>query len=252
MDKIQAINQAIAEYLDLNKLVDEVRAKDLMGWFIKKGIFEKDIKTGKPIRDILRALDRRNQLHRIPAVYAARKAKNTNWYFVRPGVSEASAPQNAQPPKGSNRVEAQRESKQDQHYVIDLCDEVLRLRASREQRFDFLLGDPAKSGHRAKLPVDAYYESLSLVIEYRERQHTEEVKHFDKPDIMTVSGVHRGGQRRIYDQRRRDELPKHDITLIEISYSAFEYDTKKRIVRNHASDLSVIKQLLNNQEIETA
>ena len=40
----------------------------------------------------------------------------------------------------------------DEHYVIDLCDEVLGLKASRQHRFDFLKGDTG-----VRLPVDAYY-----------------------------------------------------------------------------------------------
>ena len=100
-------------------------------------------------------------------------------------------------------------SKSDESYVIDLCDEVLRLKAIRQHRFDFLRGD---SGTR--LPVDAYYPTLNLVIEFRERQHTEAVRFFDRR--QTVSGVGRGGQRKIYDQRRRDLLPKHGMRLVEI------------------------------------
>lgn len=38
----------------------------------------------------------------------------------------------------------------DESYVIDLCDEVLGIKASRQHKFDFLTGD---TGHR--LPVDA-------------------------------------------------------------------------------------------------
>ena len=50
-------------------------------------------------------------------------------------------------------------NKSDESYVIDLCDEVLKQKAFRQHRFDFLKGD---SG--TKLPVDAYYSSLNLVI----------------------------------------------------------------------------------------
>ncbi|MCZ2156834.1 MAG: hypothetical protein LC114_23550, partial [Bryobacterales bacterium] len=95
----------------------------------------------------------------------------------------------------------------DEAYVIDLCDEILGQSALRQYRFPFLLGDGGKA-----LPVDAYYPRLNLVVEYRERQHTESVKFFDRR--MTVSGVHRSEQRQLYDQRRRDILPKHGITLI--------------------------------------
>lgn len=110
-----------------------------------------------------------------------------------------------------------RKKDSDENYVIDLCDEVLQLNASRQHKFDFLNGDLGKNGKSRKLPVDSYYDELNLVVEYRERQHTDSVTHFDKPHKMTISGVHRGEQRKIYDQRRREVLPKHGIQLIEIS-----------------------------------
>ena len=102
----------------------------------------------------------------------------------------------------SRRIEKKssgRRNDSDEYYVISLCNEALGIEGQQQYRLPFLLGD---SGTR--LPVDAYYSSLKLVIEYYERQHTESVKLFDKR--MTVSGVNRGEQRRIYDERRRVEL----------------------------------------------
>lgn len=128
-------------------------------------------------------------------------------------------------------------STSDESYIIDLCDEVLKLKALRQHRFDFLKGD---SGTR--LPVDAYYPSLNLVIEYKERQHTEAVNFFDKR--QTVSGVGRGEQRAIYDQRRRDVLPKFGIQLIEFDYSEFEHTRGKKLVRSREDDLKVIRTRL--------
>ena len=122
----------------------------------------------------------------------------------------------------------------DEDYVIDLCDEVLGEEASRQHRFDFLRGDAG-----TKLPVDAYYASKKLVVEYNEKQHTESVKLFDnKP---TVSGVSRGEQRRIYDERRKEILPKNEIKLIVISYDDFKHDGKKRIKRDKERDIEVVK-----------
>jgi hypothetical protein len=129
-------------------------------------------------------------------------------------------------PKATSNTPISKPKDSDENYVLNLCDEILNQKGLRQHRFDFLRGD---SG--TKLPVDIYYPSLNLVIEYRETQHTNSVKHFDKPDVMTVSGVHRGEQRKIYDQRRRDLLPKHGIKLIEIGYSDFEFDRGMRIVR---------------------
>ena len=125
----------------------------------------------------------------------------------------------------------------DEAYVIDLCDEVLKLKGSRQHKFDFLKGDAG-----TKLPVDVYYPSLNLVVEYRERQHTEPVKLFDKR--QTVSGVSRGEQRKIYDQRRRDVLPEHGIKLVEIGYDDFKHSSAKRIIRNPLLDILTIKKLV--------
>lgn len=131
----------------------------------------------------------------------------------------------------------------DEAYVIDLCDEVLGIQASRQHTFPFLVGDGA---HPRCLPVDAYYEPLNLVVEYRELQHSESVPFFDKPDKKTVSGVSRGEQRVLYDNRRRNVLPKHGINLVEISYFDFIYEGKsKRLVRNREADLDVVRNKLS-------
>jgi hypothetical protein len=130
-------------------------------------------------------------------------------------------------------------TEKDEAYVIDLCDDILGVKAKRQHRFEFLTGDAG-----TKLPVDAYYESLKLVVEYRERQHTEEVSFFDKPDRMTVSGVHRGEQRKLYDERRREMLPQHGIYLIEFSYSDFAHNSNKRLIRNQVEDTKVIRSRL--------
>src|SRR5260370_13343916 len=123
-------------------------------------------------------------------------------------------------------------SGRDESYVLNLCDLVLNLEAERQKRFDFLRGDLGKYGRRAKLPVDAYYGRLKLVIEYRERQHTEPIDFFNKPQRLTCSGCNREQQRRVYDQRRRDILPQHGIRLIELEYSLFEYNAQKPLRNN--------------------
>ncbi|MFL0176143.1 hypothetical protein ACJH6I_22590 [Mycobacterium sp. SMC-13] len=45
----------------------------------------------------------------------------------------------------------------DEHYVLDLCDEILGIPGRRQQRFDWLRGDPsAKRPRGTELPVDGY------------------------------------------------------------------------------------------------
>ena len=130
----------------------------------------------------------------------------------------------------------------DEYYVINLCDEVLGEESLRQYRFPFLLGDAG-----TKLPVDAYYRNHNLVVEYYERQHTEEVKFFDKKGNKTVSGVDRGEQRKIYDERRKTELPKHGIKLVIISWSDFGITYK--LHRNHGRDIEVVREILKEQGI---
>ena len=156
-----------------------------------------------------------------------------------PGKVEASTPVPADRINKSAPVNVRKgkRSQSDEAYVIDLCDEVLKLTAERQHRFEFLRGD---SG--SKLPVDAWYPSLNLVVEFRERQHTEDVKFFDRR--QTVSGVGRGEQRRLYDQRRREVLPQHGIGLVEFNYSDFNHTRTKKLERSLRDDTKVIRDKL--------
>lgn len=132
----------------------------------------------------------------------------------------------------------------DEAYVVNLCDGILRECASRQHRFDWLVGDPGRDGRSRALPVDAYYSGRGLVVEYRERQHDEPVAHFDKPDVLTVSGVHRGIQRRIYDERRAVEIPAHGLRLIVVKPSDLTADGRGRLVRSRGSDEAALRTLL--------
>ena len=130
----------------------------------------------------------------------------------------------------------------DEYYVIDLCDEVLGMKATRQHTFDFLRGDTGR-----KLPVDAYYEGLNLVVEYCERQHTESVKLFD--DRMTKSGVPRSVQRRIYDERRKEVLPQPGIQVTVISFQ--DFGKSKKLNRIKESDLEVVKKFFKDFVTQT-
>lgn len=246
MEKINQIKLVLKEYFELNKSVSIIPAKDMMPYFILAGIFPADHRNGLPIRNVLRRLDNKKQLHLIPFVYAERKEVNTNWYFQRNGSAPAPIPARiAKQVKPIAKTNSRKDS--DEHYVLDLCDEVIYKTGLRQHRFDFLLGDANAKGVCAKLPVDIYYPELNLVIEYKEQQHTKANKHFDKPDIFTVSGVHRGEQRKIYDQRRLEVLPQNGIKVIEISYSNFAFDKKDKIVRDWEKDLERVRKFLKGK-----
>ncbi|MFZ4799127.1 MAG: hypothetical protein ACOYMA_16620 [Bacteroidia bacterium] len=143
-------------------------------------------------------------------------------------------------------IKVESKSTKDEEYVINLCDKVLGLSSSRQHTFDFLFGDKNEKGNSKKLPVDSYFKEVNLVVEYCERQHTEIVNFFDKPNKMTISGVHRGEQRKIYDERRRQVLQQNKIELIEISYLDFKHDKQKRILRNVEYDIKVVELKLNS------
>ena len=109
------------------------------------------------------------------------------------------------------------------------------------------LGCSAILGRRGeaqvRLPVDAYWSDLNLVVEVYERQHDEPVAHFDKPDRLTVSGVHRGEQRRIYDERRRLEVPAHGLKLVIIRTAELACTPGGRLLRDRDADLTTIRRV---------
>ncbi|MCV7057906.1 hypothetical protein [Mycolicibacterium gilvum] len=133
----------------------------------------------------------------------------------------------------------------DEHYVLDLCDEVLGLVGRRQQRFDWLRGDPSPSRPRGtELPVDGYWPGLEIVVEFQEEQHSEAVEFFDRR--QTVSGVGRAEQRRRYDERKRTEIPAHGMQLVVIEKSVFTVKSK-RIARDRARDLAVVREQLDSR-----
>ena len=131
----------------------------------------------------------------------------------------------------------------DEAYIIDLCDRLIGMAALRQHRFAFLPGDPGLRGVCRRLPVDAFYPALSLAIEYRERQHSEPVAIMDSR--MTISGCSRGEHRRRYDERRRIELPRHGIRLLELDVRMFGHDARKRLKRNTVADEVVLRSQLS-------
>ncbi|WP_197373529.1 hypothetical protein [Mycolicibacterium baixiangningiae] len=130
----------------------------------------------------------------------------------------------------------------DEHYVLDLCDEVLGIPARRQERFDWLRGDPSPTRPRgAPLPVDGYWPGLRLVVEFQEEQHSQPSPFFDRR--QTVSGVGRGEQRRLYDARKRTLMPEHGLRLVVIEKSAFTVRSR-RIARDRTRDIAVVREHL--------
>jgi len=90
------------------------------------------------------------------------------------------------------------------NYVIGLLTELLGEPPELEKTYAWALGDLSpKTGRARRLPFDAVWESRRLIVEVDEDQHRRPVAHFDKPERLTVSGVHRGEQRGLYAERKR-------------------------------------------------
>jgi hypothetical protein len=77
-----------------------------------------------------------------------------------------------------------------------------------------------------------------------ESQHSRETLFFDKPDKLTVSGVHRGAQRRLYDERRAVVLPRHGITLLKLNLFDFPNGGGKKLQRQRDQDKRIVRKKL--------
>lgn len=135
----------------------------------------------------------------------------------------------------------------DEAYVIDLCDHLLGMKALRQWRFSFLLGDPGRNGRCVRLPVDAFYPELGLVVEYHERQHGEPVPFFDRR--ITAAGISRGEQRRIYDERRRTVLPEQGMRLAVICCSDLAHNGARRLLRDWERDERALRSALEAEGV---
>lgn len=139
----------------------------------------------------------------------------------------------------------------DEYYVLDLCDEVLGVAGSRQHKFEWLRGDVSpKTGKSVCLPVDSYWQTHRLVVEFHEVKRSEVNEHFDKLDQVTVSGVDRVTQRKIYDQRRAEVIPQHGLRLVVIQADHFAVACQ-RISRDPVADMATVRRLLGGGDVET-
>jgi len=242
-DIISKINEVVAKYFEDNKSVDWVAAKKVMPELIEAGVFSKDIKKGLPLRKLLRALDENKNLGQVPLVHAERTGKDIYWYFVREGATfqtyEGEAPISKKE-RGILNTEGS-----DKFYVLNLCDKLLKQTASRQHRFKFLLGDLHRDGvTRTPIPVDAFYQGSSLVLDFFERQIN--LNEEDNLNKKTISGVSRAEQRKLYNQRKKDVLAEKGIKFIEFDYSAFECDKDQKLLRKKINDSKVLKGILKD------
>ena len=146
--RIQAINKVLKEYFEENPTQKPIPAKEFMELFVENGIFNQDSNGGLPIRKLLRELDSENRLSYIPYAIGEMKRKNKNWFFIKPQTSIQGRLEPIDNSKSTTHITNETTSKKrvgrmdsDEYYVIELCNEVLGLKASQQHRFDFLVGD---------------------------------------------------------------------------------------------------------------
>jgi hypothetical protein len=205
--------EAISKLINAKVAADSATQKGIRRKIRSLGFYASDsgLRGGDTVADFLRVI------------------KNENQIFTPPQLRPASVILKS--------VKTSKRSASDEAYILDLCGEVLKQRGLRQHRFDFLRGDTG-----VKLPVDAYYPALNLVVEYMERQHSEPVKFFDRRE--TLSGMSRGEQRKKYDALRQTEIPKQGIHLELFCYADFEHNGAKRLLRNREWDFKIIKNKL--------
>ncbi len=134
-------------------------------------------------------------------------------------------------------------SQSDEKYVLDLVAEILAEPDYRWQhKFPTLLSDPGRDGRRRPLPVDGYFPRHRLVVEYWEKQHSTPVPIMDEGD--TVSGMSRGHQRRLYDQRRSAWVQAHGLRLVILDYRGFDTNQQGWLQRNRARDRQIVAEAL--------
>ncbi|MBA7505659.1 hypothetical protein ES706_04335 [subsurface metagenome] len=124
--------------------------------------------------------------------------------------------------------------RQQERYCAKLVSDALGdIEYKENHRFDFLRGNPTpKRPEGVTLPVDAYYPSMKLALEFREGQHYgDRVQLWDKR--ITATGEIRKEQRRRYDKRREEALPIHGIKLLIVyNYEITGiYDTDLRLIK---------------------
>lgn len=132
----------------------------------------------------------------------------------------------------------------DEVYVLDLIADIIGEAYEGQMRFDNLLGDTGKNGRRVKLPVDAFFPKANLIVEYREKQHSQSVSIMDKR--MTISGVSRGEQRRIYDLRKEQWALNNEVNFLAISYFDLAHKKSGKLNRDPDYDRAALKRLLTS------
>ncbi len=238
-ETIEKINEVIAQYFEENNTVDWIPAKEIMPALIAAGVFTKDVRKGLPLRKVLRGLDNNAALEQIPLAYAERRSENTYWYFVREGKEYS--PKEYINPVSKKQQAILNFQNSDEFYLVNLADSLLQQKASRKHTFDSLVGNLHKKNKgRTKLPLDAYYEELKLVLEFFKDEEDVNFNKLSEKEQAIIT------QRKYYDQVKKEAVRKKDLQLLEIRYSQFECDSEGNLLRDTSKDTKVFRGILKN------
>lgn len=83
IDRGQEVDRLIKAWFQRSG-AESAKPKDLMPYLIQQGFFSKDHREGYPLRRLLNQLHDAGKLSVITTAGFDQKAKNKNWYFVRP------------------------------------------------------------------------------------------------------------------------------------------------------------------------
>lgn len=236
-ENIAKINKIITQYFEAHASVDWIPVKTIMPALVEAGIFEKDVKKGFPMRKVLRRLDQKSELGKIPSAHAERRTENTYWYLVRDGKQYT--PKEVIPEISKKEQNLLDILNSDENYLINLCDELLGKEASRKHTFDTLVGNLHKRGKgRTKLPLDAYYKDLKLVIEFFKQTST--VSELDEKEQARLAQI------KYYDELKKEAVLAKSMRYMKINFAQFECDENNKLIRNTANDKIVLKGILKD------
>ncbi|EDP97507.1 hypothetical protein U8527_04120 [Kordia algicida OT-1] len=236
-ENITKINEVITQYFERNTTTDWIPVKKIMPALVEAGVFTKDVKKGLPLRKVLRKLDAASQLDKIPSVHAERKKENTYWYLVRAGKEYSPKEEIPEISKKEQRLLDIKNS--DENYLLDLSDELLNKKASRKHTFDTLVGNLHKRGKgRTKLPLDAYYQDLKLVIEFFQKE--KDFEDLDEKEQARITQI------KYYDRLKKEAVINKRFRYMKINYAQFECDENEKLIRNTENDIVVLKEILKD------
>ncbi len=237
-ENIKKINDIIDQYFKSNPSEDWIPVKTIMPELIIAGVFVKDERKGLPIRKVLRRLDANSQLDKIPSAHGEKDGEAVYWYFVQSGKQYS--PKEEIPEVSKKEQKILDFKNNDENYLVDLCDKLLGREASRQHTFDELVGNLHKRGKkRTKLPLDAYYKDLKLVLEFHKPLETD-MEGLDEKEKSRLT------QMKYYNKLKKTTVLEKEMSYIEVHYTSFETDDNNRLLRNTENDLLVLKGVLHN------